>query len=316
MKAMIIQQFGGPDALQLSEQPKPVPADNEVLIKVMCAGVNPVDWKIEEGLLRERIPHDLPLIPGWDAAGIVESTGAGVSEFAEGDAVYTYCRKPKVQHGAYAQYVTMTTSAVAPRPANLSFEEAAGIPLAGLTAWQSLFDHAKLARGQVVLVHAGAGGVGSHAIQFAKQVGATVLTTASPNHHDYVKDLGADTAIDYNSFDFVDATREEYPEGIDVVYDTVGGETQSRSYEVLKPGGTLVSIVQPPDTAEAERVGVNGCFCFVEPNGGQLRDIGTLLDQGAIQPPAVKVFPLEDAAKAQRKSKAGHVQGKLVLRVG
>jgi len=316
MKAMIIERFGGLEELTLSEQPKPIPAENEVLIRVRCAGVNPVDWKIEEGLLLKRIPHQLPLIPGWDVAGIVEEMGSEVGNFKKGDAVFAYCRKPQVQEGTYAEYVAMVASAVAPKPEALTFEQAAGIPLAGLTAWQSLFDHAELKSGQVILIHAGAGGVGSHAIQFASHAGACVLTTASPNHRRYVERLGAKAVIDYNREDFIQTVRARYPDGIDAVFDTIGGETQSRSYEALKSGGVLVSIAHPPDESEATRFGVKGRYCFVEPNGRQLREIGRLIEQGVVKPPSVEVFPLEEAAEAQRRSKAGHVQGKIVLRIG
>ncbi len=315
MRSIVLDRFGGPDVLREADMGCPTPADDEVLVRVLYAGVNPVDWKIREGVLKDRLPHRFPLIPGWDVTGVVEAAGAHVTEFQGGEAVFAYCRKPVVQWGTYAEYVAVDAKEAALKPPDLPFAQAAGVPLAGLTAWQSLFDHAELRSGQVVLIHAGAGGVGSHAIQFARQAGATVLTTASPHNHEYVRDLGAQTAIDYNTEDFVECTRDTHPDGIDVIFDTIGGATQQRSYQVLKQGGALVSIAHPPTPAQAERHGVRGLYCFVEPNGLQLRDIAKLLASSAIRPGHTEALALEQAVEAQERSKAGHVCGKLVLRV-
>lgn len=315
MKAMVIEDFGGPEQLKLADIPVPTPEDGEVLIELAYTGVNPVDWKIREGRLKDMFPHGFPLVPGWDAAGTVSAVGGNVTEFGVGDRVYAYCRKPRIQHGTYAEFVAVEEAAVAPMPANLGFAEAATVPLTGLTNWQSLFEFAELTAGQVVLIHAGAGGIGSLAVQFAKHAGAKVITTASARNHDYVKSLGADAAIDYASESFTDVVRATEADGVDVVYDTIGGETQRRSYEVLKPGGVLVSIVAPPDQEAAQRHKVKAGFVFVEPNGSQLRRISELLQSGAVKPAYFEEMRLEDAAEAQERSKAGHVRGKIVLKI-
>jgi NADPH:quinone reductase-like Zn-dependent oxidoreductase len=315
VRAMVIESFGGPEALRPANLPSPEPAGNEVLIEVAYAAVNPVDWKIREGMLAGMFPHEFPVILGWDAAGTVKDKGKDVTGFSIGDRVYAYCRKPKVGFGTYAEFVTMNHAAVAPMPKNIGFAEAASIPLAGLTAWQSLFDAAKIKAGDKALIHAGAGGVGSLAIQFAKHTGAKVFTTARKVNHEYVKSLGADVAIDYAAEDFVDAVRKREPGGIDFVYDAVGNDVQRRSYEVLKKGGRLVSIVNVPSQGEARRFGVEAAHVFVSPNGEQLRRIGALLETGAVRPPVIEEMRLEEAAEAQRQSQAGHVRGKIVLKI-
>ena len=315
MRAIVIESFGGPEVLRPADVPSPEPAADEVLIEVAYAAVNPVDWKIREGMLAGMFPHEFPVILGWDAAGTVKDTGKNVTGFRIGDRVYAYCRKPKVGFGTYAEFVTMNHAAVAPMPKNVGFAEAASIPLAGLTAWQSLFDAAKVKAGDKVLIHAGAGGVGSIAIQFAKHAGAKVLTTAGVANHAYVKSLGADVAIDYKKENFIDAVRKREPGGIDLVYDAVGGEVQRKSYEVLKKGGRLVAIVNPPVDEEARRYGVEASHVFVSPDGEQLRRIGALIESGAVKPPAIQEMRLEEAAEAQRRSQAGHVRGKIVLKV-
>ena len=315
MRAIVFDAFGGPGRLRLAEVHKPSPAADEVLIEVHCASVNPVDWKIREGMLAELFPYEFPIVPGWDAAGVVAGTGKGVTAFHVGDKVFAYCRKPKVQHGTYAEYVTMAAEAVAPMPRNLDFAAASTIPLTGLTAWQSLFDAGKLSAGQKVLVHAGAGGVGSLAIQFAKSAGATVFTTARGRNHSYVKGLGADAAIDYTREKFVDAVRALAPEGIDLVFDTVGKHVQRESYKTLKRGGTLVSIIDLSESGEAEPYGVRTSFVFVSPNGDQLREIAALIEEGTVRPAEYEEIPLDRAAEAQERSRAGHVRGKIVLNI-
>lgn len=315
MKAILMDGFGGPEKLRLGEAPDPQPEEDEVLIRVVCAGVNPVDWKIREGLLEKRLPHEFPIVPGWDAAGTVEGFGRAAYGVRFGRRVYAYCRKPVVRAGCWAEFVTMRADAVAPIPENLSFAQAAAVPLAALTAWQSLCDPRLVKAGDAALIHAGAGAVGGYAIQFAKHLGARVLTTASEANHAYVKSLGADVAIDYRRGGFAEAVRAAAPEGVDFVFDAVGGATQKESWRVLRRGGTLVGIVSPPDEAEAAAAGVAARYVFVSPNGEQLREIGDLLASGAVKPPAVEELPLERAAEAQERSKAGHVRGKLVLRV-
>jgi NADPH2:quinone reductase len=315
MKAMVIDGFGGPDRLHMADVPTPEPEAGEVLIRIDHTSVNPVDWKIREGLLASLFPHDFPLIPGWDAAGTIAGVGAGTEGFAEGDRVWAYCRKPKVQWGTYAPLVTMPAEAVAPMPGRLDFAQAATVPLAALTAWQALFAEAKLGRGQTVLIHAAAGGVGSFAVQFARWAGAAVIGTASAANHSYVKDLGADHAIDYRQEDFVQACRRLAPEGVDVALVAVGGEALARSYDAVKRGGRLVSIVDPPIEEEAARTGVGHGFVFVAPSGDQLRRIAQLMDEGVVRPPAIEVLPLDQAAAAQERVRAGHVRGKIALAI-
>jgi len=315
VKAIVIESFGGPEVLRPADVPSPEPAADEVLIEVAYAAVNPVDWKIREGMLAGMFPHEFPVILGWDAAGTVKDTGKNVTGFRIGDRVHAYCRKPKVRFGTYAEFVTMNQAAVAPMPKNVGFAEAACIPLAGLTAWQSLFDAAKIQAGDKVLIHAGAGGVGSFAIQFAKHTGAEVLTTAGGDNHVYVKSLGADVVIDYTKENFIDAVRKREPGGIDLVIDAVGNDVQRESYEVLKKGGRLVSIVNVPSEEEARRYGVVAAHVFVTPDGEQLRRIGALIESGAVRSPALQEMPLEEAAEAQRQSQAGHVRGKIVLKI-
>jgi NADPH2:quinone reductase len=315
LKAIVFDAFGGQEKLRVAEVHKPAPAAGEVLIEVHCASVNPVDWKIREGMLAELFPYEFPIIPGWDAAGVVAGLGKDVTAFRVGDKVYAYCRKPKVRHGTYAEYVTMAADAVAPMPRNLDFAAASTIPLTGLTAWQSLFDTGKLSAGQKALIHAGAGGVGSLAIQFAKTAGAVVYTTARGRNHAYVKGLGADAAIDYTREKFVDAVRALAPEGVDLVFDTVGEHVQRESYKTLKRGGMLVSIVNLPESGEAERYGARTGFVFVSPNGGQLREIAALIEAGKVRPAEYEVTPLDRAADAQERSRTGHVRGKIVLNI-
>ena len=315
MRAMLIETFGGPEVMQPSYVHPPEPVDTEVLIEIAYAGVNPVDWKIREGMLSGLFPHEFPVIPGWDAAGTVKGVGKNVTEFRIGDRVYAYCRKPKVRFGTYAEFVTMDHAAVALMPKNVGFAEAASIPLAGLTAWQSLFDAANLSAGDGVLIRGGAGGVGSLAIQFAKHAGAKVYTTARKANHEYVTSLGADVAIDYAAEDFVDAVRKREPGGIDLVFDAVGGDAQRKCYQVLKRGGMLVSIVDAPDEEMARSFGVKTAYVFVSPDGEQLRRITALVESGAVRAPVIEEMGLRDAAEAQRRSKAGHVRGKIVLKV-
>lgn len=315
MKAVIIQSFGHEDELKLADVPRPEPAPGEVLIRIAYSSVNPVDWKIRKGLLRQAIPHKFPLILGWDAAGTVESVGRGVTRFKPGDQVYAYARKPEVQWGTYAEYTTLIESSVARMPSNIGFNEAAGIPLVGLTAWQCLHDAARLRAGETVMIYAGAGGVGGMAIQFAKAAGARVLTTASRRNHEYVRSLGADAVIDYHDEDVAAAVQRQAPEGIDVVVDTVGEEAQSESLRFLKEGGRLVSVIEMPNAEKAARIGVKPLYVFVTPNGAQLEEISRLIEAGKVRPLAIDELPLEEVAQAHLRSEEGHVRGKLVLRI-
>lgn len=315
MKAMAIEEFGGADKLKEMDLPKPVPQENEILIKITHAGVNPVDWKIREGHLQAMLPHAFPLILGWDASGVVESVGANIEKYKAGDNVYAYCRKASVQHGCYAEYIVVDEEALALAPSNISLAEAAGIPLAGLTAWQSLFDFGELKEGQSVLIHAGAGGVGSLAIQFAKVHGAKVYTTASAKNREYVESLGADHIIDYTQENFVEVIQKAEPNGVDVVYDTVGSTTQEDSFALVKKGGALVSIVEPPSEEKGQELGIKVGFVFVTPNAKQLQEITDLISKEKVRPVSVQTMNLSEASQALTLNQERHVRGKIILEV-
>jgi NADPH:quinone reductase-like Zn-dependent oxidoreductase len=287
-----------------------------VLIRVRAAGINPVDYKVRQGNLAGRIPHSFPLIPGWDAAGVVEQVGPAVTDIAPGDEVYAYCRKDFVRDGTYAELVSVRDDAVARKPARLSFEEAGGVPLAGLTALQLLRFALDIKAGERVLIHAAAGGVGSFAVQIAKDDDAHVIATASAANHAYLRGLGADDVIDYTSEDFVDAVRERYPDGIDAVADLVGGDVQQRSAEVLASGrGRLGSIIAPPDADALRDRGLRGHYVFVRPSASGLRVLAAMADAGRLRVHLQEVVPLGEAARAHETLEGGHVRGKIVLRV-
>jgi NADPH2:quinone reductase len=315
MRAMAITEFGGADKLRLMELPLPEPGPGEIRIHIKAAGVNPVDWKIREGLLKGRLPHAFPLIPGWDAAGIVDKVGPGASRFAVGDEVYAYCRKPVIQGGTYAEYVTVPHASGALKPKNMSFEEAATVPLAALTAWQCLFDAAKLQQNETVLVHAAAGGVGSFAVQLARDRGARILGTAGLRNHPYLAALGCDVPIDYASGDIWATVRQKAPGHVDVVLDCVGGGALKASVDVLAKGGRMVSIVDPGEVEKLKQKGVEAHYVFVSPNQDELAMLTRMIEDGRLRTHISERFPLEEAAEAQALSKGGHTQGKIVLTI-
>lgn len=313
MRAIAIETFGGRDRLCPMELDRPVTGPGEILIRIVAAGVNPVDWKIREGLLSGAFPHDFPLVPGWDAAGVVEELGEGTSRLRKGDRVWTYARKPRIQGGTYAEYVVVPEASAAPMPANLLFEEAASVPLAALTAYQSLFVAARVAAETTVLIHAASGGVGHFAAQLAKNAGARVIGTAGPSNQEFVLAQGAEAAVDYTRQDFREAVRARYPDGVDVVLDTIGGDTLDRSWEIVKPGGIVVGIVDVPDASRGASRGVRSAHVFVEPDGAQLRLLAALAEKKKLRPQVQKIFPLSEAAQAHAAIEAGHVRGKIVL---
>lgn len=306
MKAIRMHEFGGPETLRLEEAPVPTPAPGEVLVRVYAAGVNPVDWKIRSGMIKAWA--QLPYIPGFDVSGVVAAVGEGVTDVAPGDEVYSYIAVQR--GGAYAQYVAIPSAWVAPKPASLTHAEAAAVPLAALTAWQALFEQAKLEAGQTVLIHAGAGGVGHFAVQLAHAKGAKVIATASARNHEFLKSIGADVVIDYRTQKFEDVAKD-----VDVVLDTIGGETQARSLGVLKKGGFLASIVQPPDPAKLAERGLRGSVMLVAPNAAQLSELGAMIDAGKVRPEISTSLPLAEAAEAHRLSEQGRTRGKIVLDV-
>jgi len=302
MKAVVIHSFGGPEVLALEEVPRPEPGPNEIQVRVHAAGVNPVDWKIREGHLGK---VQFPSVMGSDFSGEIEMLGSDVREFRRGDSVFGVVAE---EGGSYAEYAVAPIERIAKKPAGLDHAQAAALPIVSLTAWQALFDVAELRAGQKALIHAAAGGVGSMAVQFAKWEGAHVIGTASAQNLAFVRELGADEVIDYHAQRF-----EEVARAADVVFDTIGGETQQRSWKVLKPGGILVSIVQPPSQEEAAAHSVRGVFLISKPNGRQLARIADLVVHGPVKVFVEKVFPLEEARQAQELSQSGHVRGKIVL---
>lgn len=316
MRAAVIEEFGDSSVLKIVEDaPKPQAGAKEVLIQVTFAGVNPVDWKLRAGYLKDLLPHNFPIILGWEVSGTVAAVGSEATKFAVGDEVYAYVRKPEVQHGAFAEFVTFPEEHVAKKPQSISHAQAAGVPLAALTAQQSLFDFAGLVSGQVALIHAGAGGVGGWGIQLAKIKGATVISTASAANHEYVKSLGADVVIDYRSQNFVDEVLKLHPDGVDVVFDTVGGDTQTESWKVVKENGVLVSIVSAPDAEQGKAKNIKSTFVFVAPNGSQLDQFREFFDAGKLQPLQTTERPLAEIAAVQDENQQRHVRGKVVLSI-
>lgn len=315
MRAVGIREFGGRDKLEVLDVPEPKVPPDFVKIRVRAAGVNPVDWKIREGRSEPRFPHVFPVVLGWDAAGVVEEVGPGVVELAPGDEVFAYCRKHFVGEGTYAEYVSVPVTAVARKPASLDFEHAAAFPLTALTAYQALFFGAGLTAGETVLVYAAAGGVGGFAVQLALDAGAEVIGVASERNREYVLGLGAYEVIDYTQKDVVDTVREFAPDGVDVVVDTVGGDSLTRAVDAVRDEGRLVSIVQPPVEEHFSARGITPGYVFVRPDGEALEELGEMAGSGRLTVDLQEVLPLEEAARAHELSEAGHVRGKLVLRV-
>ena len=332
MKAIVLSHYGKQQTLQLANVLKPQLLDDEVLVEVHAAGVSPLDSKLRDGDFKIILRYQLPLILGHDLAGVVVKVGPQVQQFQPGDEVYA--RVDDLRIGTFAEFVPVKEASLALKPRNLSMEEAASIPLVGLTAWQALVERARLTYGQKVFIQAGAGGVGTFAIQLAKHLGATVATTASAASFALVKGLGAEVVVDYKTQDFEDVLRD-----YDVVLNSQDGKTLEKSLRVLKRGGKLVSISGPPDPAFAKRVsgsafvklgvrllsggirrrarrrGVDYSFLFMKANGRQLQEINRLIEAGAIRPVIDKVFAFDATSEALAYVKAGHAKGKVVINV-
>ena len=308
MKAIRIHEFGGPDVLRTDNIAVPAPADDEVLVKVYATSINPIDWKIRKGASQAKFPVTLPFTLGWDVSGVVEQKGDNVTGFEVGAEVYS--RPSPARNGAYAEYIVIKASEVARKPNTIDHVHAASVPLAGLTAWQGLFEHGKLQKGERVLIHAASGGVGTFAVQFAKWKGAYVIGTTSEKNIDLLKQLGADEVIDYKNEQF-----DEKLKDVDLVFDMVGSDTQKRSIKVLKNGGRLVTTVKPEDSQEAKdkNIHVQGYMALSKP--ADLAQIADLIDNGKIKPVIAKILTLDDAKEAQELSEKGHVAGKIVLKV-
>ena len=308
MKAVRIHEFGGADVLRVEDVAEPVLGEDEALILVRAASVNPVDYKIREGRYPAVKDDQLPIILGRDVSGVVAQVGASAGGLKPGDEIFAMLPQDR---GGYAERVTAPARLCAAKPRSLDFVQAASVPLAALTAWQGLFDHGHLKAGQRVLIHGASGGVGPFAVQFAKVKGAEVYATASSESLAFVERLGADRVIDYKAERFEDIVHDA-----GLVYDLIGGETESRSWQVLKRGGTLISTVHEPDAARAAAVGVRATRYTCQPNGEQLAEIAALIDAGKVQVTVAKVFPLDQAAEAERHLQDDHVVGKVVLAVG
>ena len=332
MKAAAIDRYGGNEQVVVRELPSPTPGPGQVLVDVHAAGVNPVDFKIRDGKLKAVHKVTFPFILGNEVSGVVRALGTGAGRFKPGDEVFV--RLGKLDCGGFAEQVAVDEALVARKPAKLTHVEAAGLPLAGLTAWQALTDHAGLKAGESVLIHAGAGGVGSLAIQLAKHLGAKVFTTASASSRALVESLGADRAIDYRTERF-----EEVARGVDVVLDTMGGETVKRSFQAVKRGGRVVSINGLPDVPTARKMGMGGVmvavlgvlgwplarqarragatyqYLFMEPSGPQLQHLAELVDAGKLRPVMDRTYPLEQAREALAHVEAGKAHGKVVIAV-
>lgn len=308
MKAVAMHAYGGPEVLKYEDAARPDPATGEVLVRVHAAAVNPVDWKVRAGHLRGFLNYSLPLIPGWDLSGVVDATGAGVTDWKQGDAVYA--RPDLRRNGAYAEYIAVRASELGRKPRSIDHVQASAIPLACLTAWQALFDAGGLKAGQRVLIHAAAGGVGTFAVQLAKWKGAHVVGTASERNHAFLRELGADEVIDYTKTNFEEVVRD-----VDVVLDTLAGQTRDRSWNVLKKDGILVSILGQPSPDDAAQHGVRAAGVFVEPNQAQLGEIAKLVDSGKLRPIIETVLPLAQAARAHEMNQTLHTRGKIVLQV-
>jgi len=331
MKAFILDKFKN-SALRFGEMPEPALRDDDVLVAIHAAGLNLLDSKIRSGEFKSILPYRPPFILGHDLAGIVVRVGSKVRQFKPGDQIYARPRDGRV--GTFAEFIAVNEADVALKPKNLTMEEAASIPLVGLTAWQVLVEKARLKKGQKVLIHAGSGGVGTFAIQLAKHLGATVATTTSTANVELVKSLGADVVIDYSKDDFATILRD-----YDVVLNSLGGEVLEKSLQVLKPGGKLISISGPPDPDFAKDIGaswilrqgirllsyrirkkairhhVSYSFLFMRASGDQLREITSLVESGVIRPVVDRVFPFESTNDAMAYLEKGHAKGKVIIKV-
>src|SRR5437660_6855503 len=306
MKAVVAHEYGAPEVLKFEDVPRPEPKENEALVRVIASGANPADPLTLSGKYAREFGTHLPLIPGYDIAGIIEKTGIKVTKLKVSDAIYGY----PTFGGGWAGYVTVTEGEVAAKPASLSFTEAAAVPMGALTAWQALVDVAQLRAGQTILIHGGSGGVGGFAVQIAKARGARIIATASTANQDLLKQLGADVAIDYTKTKFEDVAKD-----VDAVLDPVGKETLARSYGVIKKGGIVMSLVARPDSAELGKRSIRGAAISVHPDAEDLAEIAHLIDAGKIKPVVTQILPLNEAIAAQQQAATHHTRGKLVLRI-
>jgi len=314
MKAITIEKFGKADTLTYTDVNQPTPGNTEVLIEVHATGINPVDYKIRNGDLEAVFPTQFPKILGGDISGVVSAVGSEVSKFKVGDEIFLSA--PLDQNGGYAQFTVVDEKYVAHKPSEISHIEAASLPVTGLTAIQTLRNFSSIKKGDNVLIHAGAGGVGSFAIQYASHLGAKVFTTGSAKRHDYLKQLGADVVIDYNKSDFVEVSKEHG--GMDIVLESVGGDNYLRSIQATKAGGSIPSITQPPGPEEVELAkskGIKTDFFLLEGKPSDLDEIAQLVQKGIVKTNVSKVYEFNEIQEAHQQIESGRTQGKIVLKV-
>lgn len=315
MKAAAINAFGAVDTIELRDLATPKPGPGEVLVQCSYAGVNPVDAKICHGHLSKKIPHEFPLILGWEGAGTITEVGEGVSRNRIGEEVYLFARSSKVRWGTFCEFTIFPSEHVITKPTCLTLAEASTIALTGLTAWQALVDVLALKREQTILIHGGGGGLGSFAIQLAKHLGAYVYTTVSKDKRDYASKMGADMLIDYKAGPFCEQIRFHEPNGIDTVLDTIGGETLETSYRIVRPGGRLVSVASRAVLDPPREFELSTDFVSVQPKGEQLKAISQLFEEGQLQPPDLQIRPLDEVVSALTEAQQGHTKGKVTLRI-
>jgi NADPH:quinone reductase-like Zn-dependent oxidoreductase len=308
MKAVVVNEYGGPEVLKYQDLPRPEPKEDEILVRVMAAAVNPVDSYVRQGMFAKRGIDNRPLVIGSDIAGVVEKTGANAKRFKPGDAVYCYLSVTR--GGAYAEFAIAKESETALKPKNISFEEAAAVPLAGTTAWQALIDSAKIDKGQTILIHGGSGGVGSFAIQIAKTRGLKTIATASTEHQTTLKQLGTDQAIDYTTTKFEDVVKD-----VDAVLNCARADALARSYGVVKKGGVIVSITDEPDQSECAKRSLACSRMGAHPETKVLEELAKLIEAGKMKPIVSQTFPLAEAGKAHQQIETRHTLGKIVLKV-
>ena len=311
MKAAQIKKYGGSEVVEINKNaPKPTVSRGHLLVEVNAAGVNPVDWKIREGYMQQMAPLQFPATLGGDFSGVVAEVGEGISGFKKGDEVYGHASILVGGSGSFAEFVSADIKVTARKPENITHVEAGALPLTGVSAWQALVDHMGLSRGKKILIHGGAGGIGSMAIQLAKHLGAYVATTVSAKGMQYVQELGADEAIDYKNQKF-----EDMLHNYDTVFDTVGSETYVRSFKVLRKGCIIVSMLEQPSPELMEQYGVNAIGQLTQVNSERLSKLAELVDQRVIKVHVDKTFPLEQAGEALAYLQSGHPRGKVVLKM-
>jgi NADPH:quinone reductase-like Zn-dependent oxidoreductase len=308
MKAVVVNEYGGPEVLKYQDAPRPEPKEDEILVRVIAAAVNPVDSYVRQGMFAKRGLDNRPAIIGYDISGVVEKTGAKIAKFKKGDGVFCYLSVTR--GGGYAEFAIAKESETALKPKNINFEDAAAVPLAATTAWQALIDTAKIAKGQTVLIHGGSGGVGSFAVQIAKARGAKVIATASTAHQELLKQLGVDQAIDYTKQKFEDMVKD-----VDVVLNCVRADALARSYGVVKKGGMIVSITDEADQTECAKHGIRGSRLGAHPDANVLEELTKLIEAGKMKPIVSQTLPLADASKAHQQIETHHTPGKIVFKV-